>query len=322
MLSAVLMPQSIALAKRLGAADNPNDVKIHKDVTLRGGGVAFVVAWLAIMGGLYLASEIANASARVVMGIVIGASLLAAVGFLDDMRSLSSVFKLIFQIGAAVAFVLIAGPSINLKFYFYGPVVFWIVLATNAFNLIDGLDGLAAGLAIISATGFAAYAFITSSDLLLVLSLALVGVCLPFIRYNWYPAKIFMGDVGSYFLGFLIAVFALILVVEDPSGSGVPIALSLTAVPLFDTALTIFRRFTHKKPLFKPDKSHFYNLLMNRGFSHINAVLFCYGLAAVFISLGMSFLVFPNQLILWTASIATVVGLVGITIKFRLLTLD
>ena len=283
----LLTPVITLLAERLRIVDLPDARKIHVERVARLGGAAFVLVWLGAVTWLYLTGQFGPGNSRLVPGLIIGCALIALVGVADDWRGLPSRVKLLLQTAAALVFLMVGAPTAVSNGLWFAVALFWLVLITNAFNLIDGLDGLAIGLAAVAATGFAVLGFIGDGRLLFLSSLALLGVCLSFLPYNWYPARVFMGDVGSHFLGFALASLGLIALADKNQTGGLVVPLLFMAVPVFDTALSIIRRILNKKPLFAADKSHFYNLLMNRGLSHRGSVLFCYGLASAFATAGL-----------------------------------
>ncbi|MCG8407953.1 MAG: undecaprenyl/decaprenyl-phosphate alpha-N-acetylglucosaminyl 1-phosphate transferase [Phycisphaerales bacterium] len=237
-------------------------------------------------------------------------------GLLDDIRHLSPVLRLFIQVavagcllfagvGRAVATALLEPCREGLPEFMLGPTTeiglsaaFCAAVlagATNATNLIDGLDGLCAGVLAIASLGFWV-AYITVDTvfsfgaeheiLIIVLPLGTLGACLAFLRFNFNPASMFMGDSGSLLLGFNVAVF-IVLFAEHASWRGLLAGLTIFGFPIYDTALALGRRGLNKKPLFVGDRSHFYDQIRDRGLSVRQTVLICYGLAFVFATLGV-----------------------------------
>ena len=274
------------LAFRVGATDKPNQRKVHQKIMPRLGGLAIFISF--IVGYLVLKPASPYATA-----IVIGAKIIVLTGVLDDIYELPPKWKLLGQIMAAVVVVYggIRFDFINLPFgghLEFGllsiPItMLWIIGITNAINLIDGLDGLAAGvssIALVTIAGMAAtmgntYAFVFA------MSLLLLGSTLGFLLYNFHPAKIFMGDTGALFLGYMISVLSL-LGFKNVTVFSLIIPILILGVPISDTVFAIVRRIVNKQPLSAPDKSHLHHCLLRLGYSHRQTVLIIYGMAAMF----------------------------------------
>ena len=274
------------LAFRVGATDKPNQRKVHQKIMPRLGGLAIFISF--IVGYLVLKPASPYATA-----IVIGAAIIVLTGVLDDIYELPPKWKLLGQIMAAVVVVYggIRFDFINLPFgghLEFGllsiPItMLWIIGITNAINLIDGLDGLAAGvssIALVTIAGMAAtmgntYAFVFA------MSLLLLGSTLGFLLYNFHPAKIFMGDTGALFLGYMISVLSL-LGFKNVTVFSLIIPILILGVPISDTVFAIVRRIVNKQPLSAPDKSHLHHCLLRLGYSHRQTVLIIYGMAAMF----------------------------------------
>lgn len=301
LLTALLVP----LVMRLKIMDNPNYRSIHLQATPKAGGIA-------ILGGL-LAGTLLNGWALEywALGLLFIAS--AALGLFDDLKNISPRVKLFGQFLLALATVLL-GYSFQLlgNFGDYVLTLLWIIGYMNAFNLIDGLDGLAGGLTVISALAFLFLGIPGFSLFLLPLS----GALIAFLLYNFKPAKIFMGDTGSMFLGYLLAVAG---VMAQSGGSlKIPAFLGILLIlyyPLFDLVLSIIRRRLHKKPIFAPDRSHSYNLLTDQlGLSYLGTVLSIY-----FFSLLTAFLgILTYKYLSWFGSIILFI-LVALSLVFPVL---
>lgn len=164
----------------------------------------------------------------------------------------------------------------------YPLTVLWIVGITNAINLIDGLDGLAAGISVIGLSTIAVMAFSADKILILSLSLVVIGSTIGFLFYNFHPAKIFMGDTGSLFLGYMISVLSLLGLYKSVTLFSVVVPVIILGVPIFDTTFAIIRRILNKQPISSPDKSHIHHRLMAFGLSHRMAVIVIYMIGLVF----------------------------------------
>lgn len=300
------------VAFRIGATDNPNSRKVHTGRMARLGGLAIYIAFL--VGVLILRPE--NDTYVYILG---AGTLVLIIGMLDDVYELTAKVKFLTQILAAVIVILggVQVTFINLPFgaelelgIFSVPItLLWIVGVTNAINLIDGLDGLSAGVSAIVLATISALAILQNDVFIVALSIALLGGTLGFLVYNFHPAKIFMGDAGALFLGFMIAVIALMGFKNVTVFSLIVPALIL-AVPISDTFFAIIRRIVHKQSLSAPDKSHLHHCLLRLGYSHRETVLIIYSISAV---CGISAVAFTLSTI-WVSIVLLLVVLILIEI--------
>lgn len=307
------------IAPRIGMVDRPAVHKIHNAAVPRGGGISFAIVWLA---AAYLSTFLTGLAAEVLrpaLAIAVGATVLVAVGLRDDFRELGPVPKLIGQaIAAGVALAAFAFPAGIAGLALAVVYFLWIIGLTNAFNLIDGLDGLAAGIAVIVAGLLTLVGLVAAKPLVVAFSAILFMSCLGFLIFNWHPAKIFMGDTGSLFLGYALGTIGLISLSTPPRAAEAAALALLLAVPIFDTVLSIARRTISGRPIIESDKLHFYNVLMLRGFSYRATVATAYGLALLLGMSGLLQLVAEPALAIPVALIA--VSLLALfTMKLRLL---
>ncbi|MEL1135615.1 MraY family glycosyltransferase [Desulfitobacterium sp. THU1] len=279
-LTVILIP----LVIRYRIIDKPNYRSIHTRETPKAGGIAIL---LGLLGGLFISGQGTALLALVLL--MVGATTL---GLLDDLKNLSPNAKLIAQLALALL-----TTASGYQFVLFGNLldtaitVIWIIGLMNAFNLIDGMDGLAGGVAGIATLIF----FALGVPSLETIALPLLGAILGFLIYNFRPAKIFMGDTGSMLLGYLLAVMGILVQrsAESPWVGGA-VTLLILAYPLFDTALSIIRRKANHKPIFAPDRSHSYNLLMDHlGLGYLTTVFTVYGVTACGGLLG--FLTYTRQ---------------------------
>jgi UDP-GlcNAc:undecaprenyl-phosphate GlcNAc-1-phosphate transferase len=295
------------LANRLGAIDRPSDRKVHPKPTATLGGLAL---WLAVLVGLSVAALLPQFRGlyRVSsepLGVALAGTVIVLVGVYDDVRGLSAPAKVAGQVLAAG--ILILNGVQLLYFWFPGLGVvslggdmavpltlLWVVAMINAVNLIDGLDGLAAGVTAIAAVTFFAYAFQTApaSEIYSGLpspaslfSAVVVGAAVGFLPHNFHPARIFMGDSGSMLLGLVLAAATISGVGRtvaptntDLAALAIPVAIPLLvlAVPFTDVVLAIIRRLRRGRPVTRPDKEHIHHRLLEIGHSHRAAVLLMY----------------------------------------------
>ena len=292
-VSLAVTPAVRALALRWEIGDYPSVRKIHKTFIPRMGGLGIIAGFAAglIAAALILPASLSHSPFNL-FGILVSLLLIIGLGIYDDVRGVGSLGKLIVQVLAA-SIVISSGLQIDtLVLPFLDPIpigifslpltILWLVGVTNAVNLLDGLDGLAVGVtAIVSATIFAIGLF--SGDVLLtVASLSLFFGCLGFLRYNFHPATVFMGDTGSLFLGFLLACVSL-AVMQHPAADFPRISLLVVivalAVPIVDTSVAFFRRLHKGMHPLKPDKEHVHHRLMDLGLSHRQTVVSIYAVS-------------------------------------------
>ena len=284
--SILITPLVKSLAIKIGATDQPNDRKVHTKVMPRLGGLAIYISFL--LGILIYQPESPYTNS-----IIIGSIVIIITGILDDIFELSARVKLLGQLIAASIVIFYGGVQvefINLPFsdnqlefgYLSIPITFiWIVGITNAINLIDGLDGLAAGVSSIGLITISVMAILIPNPVVVVMGAILVASTLGFLIFNFHPAKIFMGDTGALFLGYMIAVLSL-LGFKNVTIISLVIPVIILGVPISDTFYAIMRRILNKKPISTPDKSHVHHCLLGLGFTHRQTVVLIYALASFF----------------------------------------
>jgi len=281
----ITVPLARRLAFRLGAVDEPDARKVHDKIMPRLGG-------LAIFAGFMCAAAWAVQAQGPYLGIIIGGIIVFAVGALDDVFSLSPWAKLAGQIVAA-AVAVYCGVTVHFMTNPFDGLIYlgklsmpltllWIVGVTNAVNLVDGLDGLAAGVSGIAALSMGIIAFQQGEPAVALLCLALVGAVLGFLPYNFHPARIFMGDAGALFLGFVLACLSVVGLAKSAAVISLFVPIVVLGIPVFDTFFAIIRRINKKVPIFAPDKNHLHHRLMALGFSHRQSVLIIYGISVIF----------------------------------------
>lgn len=280
-LTTFFVPIVKLLAVHIGAVDKPNARKVHHKVMPRMGGLAIYAAFWLVVFTFYPFSQ-------ALLAFFLGATMLVFVGIVDDVTDMPAKLKLLGQIIAA-CIVTFGGIRIDFVTSMFGdaamttlnvlsvPVsVIWIVAIINAVNLIDGLDGLAAGVSGISAATLAICALLNSTGNIAVLCFTLLGACLGFLIYNFHPASIFMGDTGSMFLGYTLAVLSIMGTAKGVTFVSVFIPILALGIPIFDTLFAILRRMMANKPIMEADKGHLHHRLMARGLSHRGTVLMIY----------------------------------------------
>jgi len=279
LVAAGLTPLFARWARNRNLLDVPNPRSSHLVATPRTGGVAFV---LGLLGGLAAFHMSGGGLTTTALLVVTAASGLALLGLADDLRPLPASARLVVQVAIATTLVLTVGAApFPLLAGWLGTVltVFWLIAVTNAFNFMDGIDGMAAGQALVAGLGWAALgAALGSRETIL---LGVLGAAAPagFLLHNWPPARIFMGDAGSGFLGFFLGALPL---VPEQHGAHVMIWAALLTWPfLFDTGFTLLRRLRGGENIFSAHRSHLYQRLIVSGLPHWRVSLLYSGLAAI-----------------------------------------
>lgn len=298
------------LAVRIGAVDAPDQRKVHTRIMPRMGGLAIYIGFV-ISFFLFVPFQ----SKRELLGILIGGTIILIVGMLDDKLQLSPKWKMLGQLIATAVVVIPFGLKIGIVnlpydgyldfskgwlFWLAVPItMIWIVGVTNAVNLIDGLDGLSAGVSGIATATMAIMALIMKDMVVAIYCFVLLGAILGFLYFNFHPARIFMGDTGSLFLGFNLAALSIMGFKEAVFVSFI-IPIVVLAVPLWDTLFAIVRRIVNKKPISSPDKGHLHHCLLKMGLSHRASVLTIYSISIFF---GAMAIVLSKTEKLWTTII-------------------
>lgn len=334
LVAMVATPLAIRLARRLRIVDAPGPRKVHATAVPRAGGMAIVAAMLALVIPVITLDNAIGASFRLVhekvLALLLGGLVIFAVGLLDDLRGLRARTKLLAEIIAAGA-MCAAGiriDEITLPGAFtitFGPLacpvtILWIVGVTNALNLIDGLDGLAAGIAAITCGVIAVLAIVTGQPVMAVLMLALLGSLCGFLVFNFNPARIFMGDCGSLFLGFTLGTASVLSAMKTATLVGLALPLLALGVPLFDMLFSMLRRMLDRRSPFSPDRGHIHHRLLDLGLSQRRAVLALYSVTAGVATLALCMLVTRDATTVgvFVALLAALVGLFRLVGAVRL----
>jgi len=267
-------PLMRALALKLRIVDRPDELKIHHKPIAYLGGASIVVVFLGgvLVGGIVIGTTALAADAvfaRMIGSIVLAALMVFGVGLLDDIRKVSPFLRLCVHTIAAAIVVsggswfsnlgapLLAGPF----------TVVFIVVCINAMNLLDGMDGLASGVAVVASGSLAILAFAQGDHIGAVMAISLVGALAGFLYYNFHPASIFLGDAGSGLLGLVLAILAVNYNAAEGSSVALPVALLILAIPLLDTSMAIWRRLSSGRSLSTGDRRHLYDVLLDMGMS-------------------------------------------------------
>lgn len=289
LISFIATPLVKKLAIKVGAVDVPKDNRrIHKKPMPHMGG-------LAIFAGVIIAILIFLPLDKSIISVLLGGFVIAIGGVIDDLWDLSPKYKFLFQILAGVILIFggikiefITNPFaenttlIYLEWLSIPVTLFWVVGITNTLNFIDGLDGLSAGVAMIASLSLMVVAGELGYTQIIILSAAVAGACLGFLPFNFNPAKIFMGDTGALFLGFMLAVISIEGVMKSVATIAIIAPILILGVPIFDTTFAILRRLINGQSVAVADKGHLHHRLLNRGFSQRKAVLILYAISAGF----------------------------------------
>jgi UDP-GlcNAc:undecaprenyl-phosphate GlcNAc-1-phosphate transferase len=308
-LSLILTPVAGRVGFRLRLVDVPHEKKIHQEAKARSGGLAIFASFMVvILGDLLLLGPVSQRiglfSADVLRffsnipgivpklaAILIGGTIVFLVGLIDDRYGLRPYQKLVLQVAATVPLILV-----NIRIVMFVPsaliggllTVLWVVLLTNSFNLLDNMDGLCSGVATIILCVLAFVSYRSGELFMVAIFLALAGSVLGFLRYNFYPARLFMGDGGSLFVGYMIGALTILSTYYHqgiPTGLPVLMPLIILGVPIFDTVTVVLIRLKNRKPILQGDTNHFSHRLVSIGMSQPEAVVFIY-LVTLCVALG------------------------------------
>lgn len=291
-LSFLLTPRVRKLATHLNVIAQPGGRRIHgRPVPLWGGlaiYVGFVVAVVLVskLGSRWVPDLRLDTR---MFGILVAGAIVATIGMIDDLKEMSAALQALAILAAAI---ILMGFGIKIEFisipfqggmvwlsWLAAPVtVFWVFGLTKTVDLMDGLDGLAAGIGAIAAGCLAFIAYHSAQPAVALMAAALSGACIGFLRFNFNPAKIFMGTTGSQFIGFTLAALSIVGAFKVAVAAAVALPILVFGVPIFDAIFVVWKRWKGRRPLHRPDHSHLHYRLMQRGFSHKQAVLLIYGI--------------------------------------------
>jgi len=323
-LNLLVIPTILRMAHKFKWYDLPSNRKIHTGLIPRLGGpgmyLSFICAALLIP---ILVNLISDVSVRYNLGFIslfLGISLILAIGLIDDFRPLNALLKFFLQLLAAIivttggflirSLTLPYLGRLGLGLFAYPVTVLWLVGISNAINLIDGVDGLAGGISAFAALSMGIIALIQGSAVTSVLCFALFGAILGFLVFNFPPAKIFMGDSGSLFLGFCLAVFPLVGGISKVSAFGtLLVPVTLLTIPILDISTSVIRRLRNKVPIIHPDKEHIHHKLLDMGLNQRQILWVLYGFSLYLSIVAITSVVLPREvnvyliLVVWAGSL-------------------
>ena len=336
-VSFMATPYTIKIANKIGAVDIPKDKRrMHTKRMPKFGGPAVILGFIVSMiyliiimsieGSLNLFTE--QEYGEKLLGVLLGIGIIAITGVLDDTKTLKPWQQLLGQVLAAIVVVMFGTKIEHLNIPFLYRVglseafstiltVLWIIGVTNAINLIDGLDGLSSGISLISCVSLLIIFLMNGSPMIAtIIVTAMSGAIVGFLPYNFSPAKTFIGDTGSNFLGFMLAVVSILGVAKTYTMAVIVLPVIVLGLPIFDVMFAITRRIVKGKSIkavFKPDKGHLHHKLVAKGFSQRQAVLILYGLSA---SLGMFAIILFDSGI-WKALSFLLMIIAAVSIGYR-----
>jgi UDP-GlcNAc:undecaprenyl-phosphate GlcNAc-1-phosphate transferase len=287
-LCLILTPIFRDIFRSYGVVDQPDHGrKIHKYPIPRVGGIAIAASYVASFFIVQLRTGILNQQLALVWKVLPAAAVIFAIGVIDDLWGLKPWQKLIGQFLAA-CIACASGICINdvvwlhsHAWWTYPVTVFWLLACTNAFNLVDGMDGLASGVGLFSTLTIFLAALLSHNAPLAMATLPLAGCLLGFLCYNFNPATIFLGDSGSLLIGFVLGCYGIIWTQKSATLLGMTAPLMALSLPLLDVALAIVRRFLRRQPIFSPDRGHIHHRLLDRGMSPRRAAILLYGICSI-----------------------------------------
>ena len=337
MISMMLTPYTIKIAERIGAVDVPKDKRrMHTREMPKFGGPAVIIGFLVSVFYLIIVMSLEKSLdlftkelyGQKLIGLFLGILIITIVGILDDTKTLKPAQKLIGQVLATVVVIIfgIKIEQITIPFLYQVGLsdafsviltILWIVGITNAINLIDGLDGLSSGITLIACISLLIIFCLNGSPIIaIILITALIGAIVGFLPFNFAPAKTFIGDTGSNFLGFMLAVISILGIAKTYTLAVIILPVIVLGLPIFDVVWAIIRRIIKGKSLkavFKADKGHLHHKLVARGFSQKQAVLILYGISAAF---GMfAVILFDSGIIKALSFLLMVIAVVAIGYK-------
>ncbi len=315
-------------ARRIGLVDPVDDRKIHTEPIPRLGGVALYCSVVIGLAALSAKSAFTTFPlGKSLFAVVLGGSGMFALGLYDDVRPMRARYKLLGQVSIATAVAVFGVQTTAVTLPFLGGfeltpwfatvvTVTWLVGVSNAFNLIDGLDGLAGGVALFALTALFIVAILFGHTGAAVTTVLLAGATIGFLRYNFPPATIFLGDSGSLFVGFMLAGLGLVSAQKTPGNVSIIIPIVALGLPILDTALTIVRRFLRLQPIFSPDRGHIHHRLLGRGHSPRNVAFLLYIACGLFATAG-AFLAYPADSVVLLVVMLSMLCMVGLALLIQ-----
>lgn len=332
----LIVPANIRFSLKNKIVDAPHKRGIHTTTIPLAGGISFgvvsvilqIIVFSLVKLAVGLSAFVASDVGMKLLYLAIAGILILLLGFFDDKRKFTAKYKLYFQIIIVCFLYLVGfrmsnltnpfGEEILLGILSFPMTIIWFLLVINAINLIDGLDGLATGIGIIVNIVIGIVGIINGNIFIMVNSVILIGSLLAFLRYNFYPAKIFMGDTGSMFIGVNIAALAVTGTQQFKGIAAITLLIPIIVliIPLTDTFLAIFRRVKQNINIFEADKKHIHHRLLNLGFNQSTIALICYFITFLFGLIAISFSIISKRIVL---SVLLIIAILLILLMFLLI---
>ncbi len=320
----------IRISERFSIFDAPHSRKIHTAPVLTLGGLSFIATfYLMIIGGFILYPSLANQILyHNIAALLTSQILIIGIGIYDDIKGLKAGIKFLFQIASSIILIYFLGFSINVLTNPFGGeidlgifsvplTILWLVGITNAINLIDGLDGLAAGIVLISSFFLSIASIYQGQEGVGVFFIILTFSMLSFLKFNFYKARIFMGDTGSLFLGFTVATLSLLISRKTTVSLALFVPIISLSIPILDTSLSFLRRLSKNNNPFRGDKDHIHHILLRSGLSHPQSVIFIWLVTLLFNIISIAFMVISGRYsFLILIIVAIIVAIVILTLRF------
>ncbi len=308
-MALIATPLMVRIARSWSVLDHPGVRRVHSQAVPRLGGAAVFASLVIPVVVLHffdidftrgLADPTADVRQVHVLALLVTCGLVFAIGLIDDMVGIGVRTKLLAQITAAaiacsmgirIDFIAIGGHMVEFGWWAWPLTIFWIVSITNAVNLIDGLDGLAAGISLIACGVMLVLAVYTQNVTMTVLMVALLGSLTGFLFFNFNPARIFLGDCGSMFLGYFLATASVMCSMKSAALVGLALPAVALGLPIFDTLFSMLRRALERRSMFGADRKHIHHRLLDRGLNQRHAVIVMYAITALAACIGMLMIV-------------------------------
>jgi len=293
-VSYILTPYIARVGKKENMVDRPGHRKVHEEAIPNLGGIVIFFGFLLSL--LFVVPIEGQYKTLLIGGVII-----LLLGIVDDIVDLSPKYKFIIQLVPALLVVIYNSNLINgfivhqlasldlLGYLIYPLLILWIVGITNSINLIDGLDGLACGVSIIALGTFLILGLLQNMEILNIITIALLLSMLAFLKYNFFPAKIFLGDSGSTFAGFMLASVSALWAIKGENAFFLIVPVIILALPIFDTLFAILRRYRGHRPIFQADQGHLHHRLLARGIEHKKVVILLWGISLAFSIIALIF---------------------------------
>jgi UDP-N-acetylmuramyl pentapeptide phosphotransferase/UDP-N-acetylglucosamine-1-phosphate transferase len=307
-MALVLTPLTIWLGKHFNIVDEPELRKVHSKKIPRIGGLAIYASMICLVLPMFFlpnkTGDIFREIQPKLVALLLASTIIFLVGLIDDIKQLRARMKLLAQLCAAIlvcsmdirikSIVVPDLFTIDLRWLSWPLTILWIVGVTNAINISDGIDGLAAGISAITCGVIALFAITSGQIVMGILMLALLGTLTGFICFNFNPAKIFLGDSGSMFLGFIISSSSVMCYAKSSALFGLTLPVLALGIPIFDTLFSMLNRFLNRRSIFAADRNHFHHRLLDKGLNQRHAVIVAYSMTLLTAGLGMFMMVTRN----------------------------